>query len=65
MRSLAKLNVDKDTLINTLNKDINSGIYDYEEAVNRLQSFNRNSQFNNEFMATITSTKDGRYNLSD
>lgn len=64
LRSLAKLNVDKDTLINTLNKDINSGIYDYEEAVNRLQSFNRNSQFNNEFMATITSTKDGRYNLS-
>lgn len=64
LRSLAKLNVDKDTLINTLNKDINSGIYDYEEAVNRLQSFNRNSQFNNEFMATIKSTTDGKYYLS-
>ena len=64
LRSLAKLNVDKDMLINTLNRDINSGIYDYVEAVNRLQSFNRNSQFNNEFMATIKSTTDGKYYLS-
>lgn len=64
LRSLAKLNVDKDMLINTLNKDINSGTYDYVEAVNRLQSFNRNSQFNNEFMATIKSITDGKYYLS-
>lgn len=64
LRKLAKLNVGKDNLLNTLNKDINSGIYDYEEAITRLQSFNRNSQFNDEFMATITSTKDGKYNLS-
>ena len=64
LRSLAKLNVGKDNLLNTLNKDINSGIYDYEEAITRLQSFNRNSQFNNEFMATIKSTTDGKYYLS-
>ena len=64
LRKLAKLNVKKDTLLNTLNKDINSGVYDYEDAITRLQSFNRNSQFNNEFMATITSTKDGKYHLS-
>ena len=64
LRSLAKLNVDKDILINTLNRDVNSGTYDYVEAVNRLQSFNRNSQFNNEFMATIKSTTDGKYYLS-
>ena len=64
LRKLAKLNVKKDTLLNTLNKDINSGVYDYEDAITRLQSFNRNSQFNNEFMATITSTKDGKYYLS-
>ena len=47
LRKLAKLNVGRDNLLNTLNKDINSGIYDYEEAITRLQSFNRNSQFNN------------------
>lgn len=64
LRKLAKLNVDKDILINALNRDINSGTYDYVEAVNRLQSFNRNSQFNNEFMATIKSTTDGKYYLS-
>ena len=64
LRKLAKLNVGKDILLNTLNKDIGSGIYDYNEAMTRLQSFNRNSQFNDEFMATITSTKDGKYNLS-
>ena len=64
LRKLAKLNVRKDSLLNILNEDINSGVYDYEEAITRLQSFNRNSQFNDEFMATITSTKDGKYNLS-
>lgn len=64
LRKLAKLNVGKDVLLNTLNKDIGSGIYDYNKAMTRLQSFNRNSQFNDEFMATITSTKDGKYNLS-
>lgn len=64
LRKLAKLNVEKDSLLNILNKDINSGIYDYEEAVTRLQSFNRNSQFNDEFMATIKSTTNGKYYLS-
>ena len=43
LRKLAKLNVGRDNLLNILNKDINSGIYDYEEAITRLQSFNRNS----------------------
>ena len=64
LRKLAKLNVKKDVLLKTLNKDINSGIYNYDEAIVRLQSFNRNSQFKDEFMATISSTNDGKYFLS-
>ena len=37
LRKLAKLNVKKDVLLKTLNKDINSGIYNYDEAIVRLK----------------------------
>lgn len=64
LRKLAHLNISKDSIINTLNKDIKSGVYNYQDAITRLQSFNRNSQFNKEYMATISSTGDGNYSLS-
>lgn len=64
LRKLAKIDINKDKILNILNKDIGSGTYDYEEAISKLQSFNRNSQFHDEFMATIISIKDGKYKLS-
>ena len=53
LQDLTKMNLDRDKLLNTLNKDIKAGTYSYQEAVNRLQSFNRNNTMNKKFMATI------------
>ena len=58
-----KTHVEDKTLLDMLNKDIGAGVYDYEEAMPKLQYFNRNSQFNNEFLATLEQTGDGKYRL--
>lgn len=58
-----KTYVEDKALLDMLNKDIGAGIYDYGEAMPKLQYFNRNSQFNDEFLATLEQTKDGKYRL--
>lgn len=58
-----KTHVEDKALLDMLNKDIGAGVYDYEEAMPKLQYFNRNSQFNNEFLATLEQTGDGKYRL--
>ena len=63
LQDLTKMNLDRDKLLNTLNKDIKAGTYSYQEAVNRLQNFNRNNAMNKKFMATIKENN-GLYELS-
>lgn len=63
LHDLTKMNLDGDKLLNTLNKDVKAGTYSYQEAVNRLQSFNRNNAMNKKYMATIKEDK-GLYKLS-
>lgn len=63
LRKLANLDVKEEGLLNTLNDDIESGLYPYEEAIAKLQSFNRNSQFADDFMATIKQ-EGNQYRLS-
>lgn len=63
LRKLAKINIEQEKLLSTLNDDIGAGILAYDEAITKLQNFNRNSQFNREFMATISPVK-GKYQLS-
>lgn len=58
-----KTHVEDKALLDMLNRDIGAGVYDYEEAMPKLQYFNRNSQFNNEFLATLEQTGDGKYRL--
>lgn len=58
-----KTHVEDKALLDMLNKDIGAGVYDYEEAMPKLQYFNRNSQFNNEFLATLEQTEEGKYRL--
>lgn len=58
-----KTYVEDKALLDMLNKDIGAGVYSYEEAMPKLQYFNRNSQFNDEFLATLEQTKDGKYRL--
>ena len=53
LRKLAKIDVKQEKLLSTLNKDIGSGLMEYDDALGKLTSFNRDSQFNDEYMATI------------
>ena len=50
-------------LLETLNKDIEAGVYTYSEAIGKLQAFNRNNPFNKSYMATLT-PQGGKYKLS-
>jgi hypothetical protein len=63
LRQLTKLNLNDEKVKQTLNKDIGSGVYSYNEAMPKLQSFNRNSQYNDKYMATIINREDGRVEL--
>ena len=53
LRKLAKIDIKQEKLLSTLNKDIGSGLMEYDDALGKLTSFNRDSQFNDEYMATI------------
>ena len=54
---------ESDKLLDTLNKDVQAGLYTYQEAIGRLQNFNRNNPFNTGYMATIVPS-DNQYKLS-
>jgi len=60
---LAHLDIHEDRMINMLNDEIGSGVQTYENVISRLQNFNRNHHLNDEFMATIIPTQDGKYDL--
>lgn len=59
----AKIDINKEKVLKTLNSDIGAGVYSYNDAIGKLQNFNKESPFNGEYMATITSTGDGNYSL--
>lgn len=63
LRKLANINIKQEKLLATLNKDIGSGIMDYNDALGKLTNFNRDSQFKDEYMATIKKVGD-KYELS-
>lgn len=64
LRQLTKLKLSDEKIKQTLNKDIGAGVYDYNEAMPKLQSFNRASQYNDKYMATIINRPDGKVELS-
>jgi hypothetical protein len=64
LKKLANINVEKEKILKTLNSDIQSGTYTYEEAITKLQEFNRENPYNDQYLATIQSTEDGKYELS-
>ena len=64
LKEVANIEINKNELIIALNKNLGSGIYEYDEAITKLMDFNRNSPYNNKYMATITSINDGKYQLS-
>lgn len=64
LRQLTKLNLSDEKVKQTLNKDIGAGVYDYNEAVPKLQSFNRSSPYNDKYMATIINKDNGKVELT-
>lgn len=62
---LAKIDIPQQKLLATLNKDIKAGSYTYNDAITKLQSFNRNNSFRDKFMATLKYDETtGKFNLS-
>lgn len=61
---LTGLKIDQPSFIKGLNKEVGAGIFDYDEAMTRMASFNRNSKYKNSYMATIKLTSNGKYELS-
>lgn len=57
-----KLTEEKE--LQMLNKNIGNGTYSYEDAMSKLQPFNRTSPYNDKYMATIKSDGTGKYYLS-
>lgn len=64
LQRLAGLQVDEDSLIQVLNKDLGAGEMSYDEAISKMASFNRNSSYNDSYMATIKPSVNGKYTLS-
>ena len=63
LKNLVSLDISSEKIINQLNKDISSGEHEYGEAVSLMTSFNNNSPYNDEYMATISTVEGGKANL--
>ena len=63
LKNLVSLDIPSEKIINQLNKDIGSGEHEYGEAVSLMTSFNNNSPYNDEYMATISTVEGGKVNL--
>ena len=60
------LDLSTEKELDLLNRDIHSGDYSYEDAMSKLQVFNRTSQYNDKYMALVqpSETTRGQYTLS-
>lgn len=63
LKKLLKFDINTERLLDTLNRDLGAGVYDYDVAMDRLQQFNLNSQYNDDFLATIE-REGSKYRLS-
>ena len=63
LKNLVSLDISSEKIINQLNRDIGSGEHEYGEAVSLMTSFNNNSPYNDEYMATISTVEGGKANL--
>lgn len=64
LKNLTKFDINKEKLLVTLNRDLGAGTLEYQTAMDRLQNFNRNSQYSDEYMATVEEADGGKYELS-
>lgn len=64
MRKLAGLDIETDSLLQVLNKDIKEGDYPYDTAIQKIQEFNQNNGFKDKVLATLSPTESGQYHVS-
>lgn len=61
LRTIAKMDIESDKLMQVLNKDIGEGEYSYDEALRRIENFNANNIFSDQVIATMFPTASGKY----
>lgn len=64
LRSLAKMDLETDKIVQVLNQDIGEGEYSYEEALKRIQEFNENNSWSDKMLATMIPSGNGKYYVS-
>ena len=64
LKNLAKVDLETDKLVDTLNKDIHSGKYSYEDALKKVQHFNENNMFSDKVLATMVPSGNSQYFVS-
>lgn len=64
LKSLTKMDLATDKLVDVLNKDIHSGKYKYEDAIKKVQYFNENNMFSDKVLATMTLVGNNQYFVS-
>lgn len=63
-RKLPISDITDEALLKSLNEEIKAGNYDYEDAVTKVQDFNRNEDYNKDFLAVLIRNPDGKYAVS-
>lgn len=64
LRSLAKIDIETDKVVQVLNQDLGEGEYSYEEALSRIQEFNENNSWADKMLATMIPSGKGKYFVS-
>jgi hypothetical protein len=64
LSKIAKIDLNTDKLVETLNKDIHSGKYSYEDALKKVQYFNENNVLSDKVMATMVPVSNNQYFVS-
>lgn len=64
LKKLASLNIEEDTKLQVLNKDLGTGEYSYDDGMAKLQKFNKESSYNDEYLATVSPLENGKFKIS-
>ena len=64
LRSLSKMDLETDKIIQVLNQDIGEGEYSYDEALRRIEEFNANNSWSDKMLATMVPSGRGKYFVS-
>ena len=63
LKNLVSLNIEEEKLFAELNKELGTGTYGYYEAMSRINSFNSNNEYNDEYMAIMNPVENGKTSI--